>query len=214
MVGLHQHLLSVTVFLPLVWAIMGLVIPVGNARPSGHGGQGLLKAWTLLGTLVTLGLSLIVYSHFSGETASFEWVENVAWLPSLGISYSVGIDGISLWLFLLTTFLMPLAVLGSFNAVDKRWREYYFLLLDFRDGNARCICALDIFLFYVFWEAMLIPMYFLMGIWGGKERIYAAMKFFLYTLVGFVVDASGDFLSWPISIKCKSEITRLDYRSL
>jgi NADH-quinone oxidoreductase subunit M len=96
----------------------------------------------------------------------------------------VGIDGISLWLVMLTTLMMPIAVLGSFSAIENRVKEYYLLLLALETGMLGAFLALDIFLFYVFWEAMLIPMYFLIGIWGGKDRIYAAMKFFLYTMVG------------------------------
>ena len=102
----------------------------------------------------------------------------------MGITYTLGIDGISLWLIVLTTFIMPIAVLGSFASVESRLREYYFLLLALETGMLGAFVSLDLFLFYVFWEAMLIPMYFLIGIWGGKERVYAAMKFFLYTMVG------------------------------
>jgi NADH-quinone oxidoreductase subunit M len=111
-------------------------------------------------------------------------VEKWDWLPVLGISYAVGIDGISFWLVLLTTFLMPIAILGSFKAVEHRHKEYYFLLLLLETGMLGAFVTLDLFLFYVFWEAMLIPMYFLIGIWGGKDRVYAAMKFFIFTMVG------------------------------
>lgn len=176
---LNDHLLTVIVFLPLAWAIMGLAIPTGST-----GGQGFLKFWAFLGTLVTFVISLGVYRVFSDQGADFQFVEKHAWLPDLGISYKVGIDGISLWLFLLTTFLMPIAVLSSFKAIESRFREYFFLLLALETGMLGAFVALDIFLFYVFWEAMLIPMYFLVGIFGGKERVYAAMKFFIFTLVG------------------------------
>lgn len=174
-----SHLLSTVVFLPLLWALAGLLLPAGSPA-----GQKATKAWTLLGALFTFGISLFVYGRFEAAGAEFQLMERVAWLPALGINYSVGLDGISLWLVLLTTFLMPIAVLGSFNAVEHRQKGYYFLLLVLETGMLGAFVALDIFLFYVFWEAMLIPMYFLIGIWGGKERVYAAMKFFLYTLVG------------------------------
>ena len=126
----------------------------------------------------------MIYLNFQANGADYQMTEVVSWIPGLGISYNLGIDGISLWLVMLTTFLMPIAIAGSFSAIEGRLREYYFLLLALETGMLGAFLALDIFLFYVFWEAMLIPMYFLIGIWGGKDRIYAAMKFFLYTMVG------------------------------
>ncbi len=177
--GLNHHLLSATVFFPLLWAMIGLVIPTGQ-----NAGKKSLQLWTLLGSLITLGLSLLIYSRFSALGADFQLTESKEWLPGLGIYYSLGIDGISLWLVLLTTCLMPIAIMCSFTAIESRERGYYFLLLALETGMLGAFVTLDIFLFYVFWEAMLIPMYFLIGIWGGKDRIYAATKFFLYTLVG------------------------------
>lgn len=176
---LNTHLLTTIVFLPLFWGLIGLLIPVGN-----EGGKATLRFWTLLGSLVTFAVSLLLYTNFQANGAEFQFTENVPWIPGLGISYSLGVDGISLWLVLLTTFIMPIAILGSFSAVEERIREYYFLLLALETGMLGAFVTLDIFLFYTFWEAMLIPMYFLIGIWGGKDRVYAAMKFFLYTMVG------------------------------
>ena len=181
---LNRHLLSVAVFLPLVWGGLGLLIPTQNPGQGKAEQNTFLKVWSLLGTLFTFVLSLMIYSQFSSQGPDFQLVEKSAWMPSMGIFYSLGIDGISLWLFLMTTFLMPIAVLASFQSVEIRLKEYYFLLLALETGMLGAFVSLDIFLFYVFWEAMLIPMYFLIGIWGGKERIYAAMKFFLYTVVG------------------------------
>lgn len=179
MAWVENHLLTMVVFFPLVWAILGLIIPT-----SGSEGKNVLRTWTLIGSVLTFALSIKLWQTYSATGAEFQLTEGVAWLPSFGISYFVGLDGISLWLVLLTTFLMPIAILGSFRAVEDRLREYYFLLLALETGMLGAFVALDIFLFYVFWEAMLIPMYFLIGIWGGKDRIYAAMKFFLFTLVG------------------------------
>jgi len=179
MAGLDQHWVSLIVFLPLLWAIAGLVLPGEKTA-----GGAFSKYWALLGSIATFGLSLFLYQHYLPSGPDFQFVENHTWIPGLGISYAVGIDGISFWLILLTTFLMPLAVLCSFTAVETRTKEYYFLLLALETGMLGAFVALDIFLFYVFWEAMLIPMYLLIGIWGGKDRIYAAMKFFLYTMVG------------------------------
>ena len=122
------------------------------------------------------------YSQPSG--AEFQLTERLEWIPDLGTSYSVGLDGIGLWLILLTTFLDAYCGLGRLKRLKTRVREYYFLLLALETGMLGAFVSLDMFLFYIFWEAMLIPMYFLIGIWGGKDRIYAAMKFFLYTLVG------------------------------
>ncbi len=179
MVGFESKWITLTVFLPLLWGMVGLLIPTTKAS-----GQAVLKGWSILGTLVVFLASLCFYGGYQPGGAEFQFLERADWLPSLGITYTVGIDGISLWLILLTTFLMPIVVLGSFNAVEQRHREYYFLLLALETAMLGAFVSLDIFLFYVFWEAMLIPMYFLIGIWGGKDRIYAATKFFLYTLVG------------------------------
>jgi NADH-quinone oxidoreductase subunit M len=176
---LNTHLLTATTFFPLLWAIIGLLVPTKT-----ESGRSMLKGWALVGSLITLGLSIIIYQNFNANGAEFQFAENVEWIPGLGINYNLGIDGISLWLIILTTFLTPIVILGSFGAVEKRFREYYFLLLALETGMLGAFVSMDIFLFYVFWEAMLIPMYFLIGIWGGKDRIYAAMKFFLYTMVG------------------------------
>jgi NADH-quinone oxidoreductase subunit M len=180
---LDSHLLTTIVFLPLVWGLIGIVIglfiPIDTARA-----KSTLRTWTLIGSLITFAVSILLYTNFQTNGAEFQFTESATWIPSLGITYNLGIDGISLWLVLLTTFIMPIAILGSFNAVEERVREYYFLLLALETGMLGAFVTLDIFLFYTFWEAMLIPMYFLIGIWGGKDRVYAAMKFFLYTLVG------------------------------
>jgi NADH-quinone oxidoreductase subunit M len=176
---LDSHLLTATVLLPLIWGLLGLMIPTGH-----ESGKSFLRAWTLLGTVFTFILSVAIYQRYQANGAEFQLVETTPWLGNLGIFYSVGIDGISLWLFLLTTFLMPIVVLASYRAIENRERGYYFLLQMLQTGMLGAFVALDVFLFYVFWEAMLIPMYFLIGIWGGKDRIYAAMKFFLYTMVG------------------------------
>lgn len=179
MAGIDNYLLSLIVFLPLAFATVGLLIPTQS-----ESGKQSLRVWTLLGSLATFLLSTLIYTRYLPEGPEFQFTESVSWISTLGTRYSVGLDGISLWLVLLTTFLMPLSILASFKAIEVRLREYYFLLLALETAMLGAFVAMDIFLFYVFWEAMLIPMYFLIGIWGGKERIYAAMKFFIYTLVG------------------------------
>ena len=116
-----------------------------------------------------------------------QFQESFLWISSMGIQYHVGIDGISLFLVLLTTFLTPIAILSSWNSIDKRVKEYHLFMLLLETGMIGVFVALDLFLFYVFWEVMLVPMYFLIGVWGGQRRIYAAVKFFLYTMVGSVL---------------------------
>jgi NADH-quinone oxidoreductase subunit M len=179
MAWFDTHLLTAVTFLPLAWALIGLLIPTSN-----ESGRSALKTWAFLGTLLTFAISLKLYLGFEASGAEFQFREMAEWIPGVGISYNVGIDGISLWLILLTTFLSPIVVLGSFNSVHERMKEYYFLLLALETGMLGAFVSLDVFLFYTFWEMMLIPMYFLIGIWGGKDRIYASMKFFLYTVVG------------------------------
>jgi NADH-quinone oxidoreductase subunit M len=177
MAWLDSRLLTVLTFFPLAWGVAGL------ALPSGKDGKA-VKAWTLLGTLLTFWISWILLGKFNGGTADFQFTEKLPWIPGLGINYSLGVDGLSIWLVMLTTFLMPIVVLGAFTAVEERVKEFFFLLLAIEAGMLGAFVTLDAFLFYVFWEFMLIPMYFLIGIWGGKDRIYAAMKFFIYTMVG------------------------------
>ena len=176
---LKDHILTVLVFFPLVWATLGLVISTENET-----GKIFLKSWSLIGSLIVFGISVVLYQQYNAQGSEFQFLERSPWLTDLGITYSLGIDGISLLLVMLTTFITPIAILSSFSAVESRLREYYFLLLSLETGMIGAFVALDIFLFYVFWEAMLIPMYLLIGIWGGKERVYAATKFFLYTVVG------------------------------
>ena len=168
-----SRFLSVLTFAPLLLAVIGTLLPARMA-----------KYWTFGSALLVFLFSLRIFGLFDGSSADFQLVEKATWIEGLGVSYSLGIDGLSFWLILLTTFLMPIVLLSSFNGIDKREKEYYTLLLSLETGMLGAFVSLDAFLFYTFWEAMLIPMYFLIGIWGGKERIYAATKFFLYTMVG------------------------------
>lgn len=171
---LNAHLLSVLLFLPSVLAVF--ILLVCNVK--------FAKWAALVATLATFGVSLMLLGDFQSATSDFQFVEKMSWIPNLGITYELGVDGLSIWLVVLTTFLMPILVLGSFEAVGQKQKAYYALLLVLETGMLGAFFALDLFLFYVFWEAMLIPMYFLIGIWGGKDRIYAATKFFLYTMFG------------------------------
>ena len=135
-------------------------------------------------TLLTFVVSLGLLTGFDGTRADFQFVEHYAWIPDFGVAYHVGVDGISLFLVLLTTLLSPLVVLSTWSSVTERVKEYLICFLVLETGMIGAFVAVDLFLFYVFWEVMLIPMYFLIGVWGGGRRVYAALKFLLYTLAG------------------------------
>src|SRR5207302_9535802 len=141
------------------------------------------KHIALAGSLLELAISVPLWWVFQ-PAGGMQLQVDVPWIPSWGIHYAVGVDGISLFLILLTTFLMPLSILGSYSYITTRERAYYALLLVLTSGMIGGFVALDLFLFYVMWEVMLIPMYFIIGVWGGERRLYAAIEFFLYTLFG------------------------------
>src|SRR3989441_1015277 len=141
------------------------------------------KHLALAASLVEFALSVPLWWIFV-PAAGMQLVQTFAWIPGWGISYKVGVDGISLFLVLLTTFLVPLSVLGSYTYITKRERSFYALLLLLTTGMIGVFVALDLFFFYVMWEVMLIPMYFIIGVWGGEDRLYAAIKFFIYTMLG------------------------------
>src|SRR6185436_10618378 len=142
------------------------------------------KVTAFVASLATFLLSVPLYTGFNAAIPDYQFVDQRAWMPSFGISYHLGVDGISLLLVLLTTFLMPLTLLASWHSVERRWKEFAITMLLLETGMLGVFVALDLFLFYIFWEAMLIPMYLIIGIWGGPNRVYAAVKFVLYTLVG------------------------------
>jgi len=175
-----EHLLSLMTFFPLVGLVILLFLPREN--------EGLLKGWTLGATLITFFLSLpLAFDDVFKTSGGMHYTEFARWI-NIGdyfqMNYNVGVDGISLWLVMLTTFIMPIAVLSTWQAVEKNVKGFMALLLLLETAMLGAFISLDLFLFYVFWELMLIPMYFLIGIWGGKNRIYAAVKFFIYTAVG------------------------------
>src|SRR3989441_3456164 len=169
-------LLTAVTFLPALGGLVLLLVPRRVASAFKVGG--------LVVTLATLLLSVPLYVGFDGDVADFQFEEARAWMPDFGISYHLGIDGISLLLVLLTTFLMPVALASAWHAIEDRWKEFVVTMLILETGMLGVFVSLDLFLFYVFWEAMLIPMYFIIGVWGGADRIYAAVKFVLYTMVG------------------------------
>jgi NADH-quinone oxidoreductase subunit M len=171
--------LSLMIFLPVAGMLVLVFIPRRR--------EGWIKNFSLFVTLLVFGVSLAVLFRFDGSLDVMQMVEKRSWLPGYGIQYFLGIDGISLWLVLLTTFLMPISVLASYSGITKSLKEYMIFMLLLETGMVGVFLALDLFLFYIFWELMLIPMYFLIGVWGGERRIYAAIKFFLYTMAGSVL---------------------------
>jgi NADH-quinone oxidoreductase subunit M len=173
---MEQSLLSLILFTPVAGALLVMFFGRDASRA--------VKTAGMLFSLAALGLSVWLFLAFDGSRGDMQFVETVPWIPALGISYHIGIDGISLLLIVLTTFLTPIALLASWESVTTRLRGYVALMLLLEAGTLGVFMSLDLFLFYVFWEFMLIPMYFIIGIWGGQERIYAAVKFFLYTMAG------------------------------
>ncbi len=167
-------LLSTLIFLPAA-AALGLVL-----CPARHARQ-----YTLLTTLATLAVALVAWKGFDGSSSAMQMAELVPWIPSLGVNYALGIDGISLPLVMLTAFIAPVAVLGTWPAEAPKHEKFFLAnVLALQTGMYGTFLAQDLFLFYFFWEIVLIPMFFLIGIWGGQNRLYATVKFFLYTLVG------------------------------
>ena len=167
------------------WVLDGLIVfPLLAAAVIMLRPQSEAKWLALIGAVIEFLISLPLWWVFETGTAAMQFEVVHAWIPAWGIMYHLGLDGISLTMVLLTTFTMPLAVLGSFSYMKDRERPYYALLLSLTSGMLGVFLALDLFVFYVFWEVMLIPMYFIIGVWGGPRRIYAAIKFFIYTFVG------------------------------
>ncbi len=144
----------------------------------------LIKSVGIGASLLTFVLSLVVYFRFDPSNLQFQFVNHALWIKRLDISYNIGVDGLSLLLVVLTTFLTPIALLSSWRSITTRLKEYVLFILLLEFGMLGVFLASDLFLFYVFWEAMLIPMYFIIGIWGGQDKVYAAVKFFLYTMSG------------------------------
>lgn len=173
-----HNLLSVVIFLPLAGAAF-ILLTCACEKSS--------KVIALGTTIVNFLLSLLLWTGFRNDTASYQFEEMHSWFVGLNINYHLGIDGISLFMVLLTTFLMPLCILCSWEAITKRVREFMIAFLVMETLVIGVFASLDLLLFYVFFEAVLIPMYIIIGVWGGDRRIYAAYKFFLYTLLGSVL---------------------------
>jgi NADH-quinone oxidoreductase subunit M len=168
--------LTLLIFLPLAGVVAVFAVKEASVRLT-----------ALAVTLADLLISLPLWWLFDASSGQMQFVESARWIPSLSINYRLGLDGISLPLVLMTTVLMPLCILISWHSIEKRIRSFMAMLLIMESAMIGVFCALDFVLFYVFWEAMLIPMYLLIGVWGGPNRLYAAIKFFLYTLAGSIL---------------------------
>jgi NADH-quinone oxidoreductase subunit M len=176
-------ILSTILWLPIAAALVCLIVPRGNAA--------VVKAIGLLTSCATFALSLTILQSFQEGVAGFQLIERKAWIPQWGIQYALGVDGISLWLVLLTTLLTPIVLLSSWNSITKHPKEYVIAMLVLEAAMIGAFLALDILLFYVFFELMLLPMYLIIGVWGGKNRIYAAVKFFIFTIAGSLLMLLG-----------------------
>src|SRR5579859_1482664 len=186
---MESHILSIILFTPLVGAILLLFVPKENKDAI----RWIANIFALGGFLISLPLVPMFWAQRFDTTQPFHFVEGTAnnWIPSIGAGYVLGIDGISFLLIMLTTLLGWISILSSWTAIETRVKEYYVWFLILQTGMLGVFMALDFFLFFVFWEAMLVPMYLLIGIWGGPRKLYAAIKFFLYTLAGSVLMLLG-----------------------
>jgi NADH-quinone oxidoreductase subunit M len=182
--SMREMLLTSIVFLPLAGALLVLLAGGRGDRPDR---EGVVRVVALAVSLVVFAATLYLWWAFNPADPEFQLVERHAWLPQFGITYHLGVDGVSLFLIVLTGFLTPLALLSSWESIHKNVKQFSFFMLALETAMLGVFVSLDLFLFYLFWDAMLIPMYFLIGIWGYERRIYAAVKFILYTMAGSVL---------------------------
>jgi len=180
---MDQHLLSIVLLTPLAGLLILLLIPAGS--------KNLIRIWANLAALAGFLVSLPLVFRFQNGVPGFQFEERFDWIPTLGAHYHIGIDGISLLLVMLTTFMGVIAMLVSWSGIQDRVKGYYAMFLLLQTGMIGVFLSLDFFLFYIFWELVLVPMYFIIGIWGGPRKLYAAIKFFLYTLAGSVLMLLG-----------------------
>ncbi|MCX5805203.1 MAG: NADH-quinone oxidoreductase subunit M [Proteobacteria bacterium] len=169
-------ILSTTIFLPLLGALLILLMKNEKA----------MKVTGFITGLITFAVSLFLYFNFRTDTYNFQFGEHMQWIPTFNINYTLGIDGITIFLILLTTLLAPICILCSWTSIKERFKEFLFCILVMETAMIGVFCSLDLILFYIFWEAMLIPMYLLIAVWGGPRKDYASIKFFIYTLFGSV----------------------------
>ncbi len=175
-------ILSLLIFVPIGGALLLRLVDNRDERR-----DGVVRIATLVVSLVVLAHAIVLWARFDPESAGYQFVERTPWIPAFGIDYAVGVDGISLLLVELTAFLTPIALLSSWDSIHKRVKAFSVFMLALESAMIGVFLSLDLFLFYIFWDAMLIPMYFLIGIWGYERRVYAAVKFILYTMAGGVL---------------------------
>ena len=171
-------LLSIVVWLPIVGGVAVMLI--------GSGRGALAKQVALGASIVTFIVSIPLFTQFVASSAAMQFVESVPWIARFGANYSLGVDGISMPLVLLTTFLTPIVVIAGWQVIETRPAQYFAAFLILEGLMVGTFAATDALLFYVFWEAMLVPMFIIIGVWGGQRRVYATIKFFLYTFLGSV----------------------------
>ena len=186
---MQNHILSIILFTPLLGAIVLLFVPKDNKAAI----RWIANLFALAGFLISIPLVPMFWAQRFDTSHAFKFIEGApnTWIPTIGAGYYLGIDGISFLLIMLTTMLGWISILSSWTAIENRVKEYYIWFLVLQTGMLGVFMALDFFLFFVFWEAMLVPMYLLIGIWGGPRKLYAAIKFFLYTLAGSVLMLLG-----------------------
>ena len=206
-----QYLLTIITFFPLVTALglMGTSIIAAALGATGLPAT-LWRPVALASTILTFLLSLRLFAIFDPIQTGFQLMEHSRWIPEYGINYFVGVDGISLLMVLLTTFLMPIVLLASWNDITKSLKTYIFFMLFLETGMLGAFVSLNLFQFYVFWEVMLVPMYFIIGIWGGPRRIYAAIKFFLFTMAGSLLMLLAMIVTYYLSFE-QTGVLNFDY---
>src|ERR1041385_5189846 len=186
---MQNHILSTILFTPLVGVFVLLFVPKENKNAI----RWIANIFALGGLLISLPLIPRFWEVHTDVSSRFHLIEGGMnnWIPSIGATYHLGIDGISFLLIMLTTLLGFISILCSWSAITERVKEYYAFFLLLQVGMLGVFMSLDFFLFYVFWQVMLVPMYFIIGVWGGPRKLYAAIKFFLYTLTGSVLMLLG-----------------------
>ena len=179
MVNQGSNILSYIIFIPFIGMIILTFIRRENVK--------FIRIFTLLVTIVDFIISVVLFIKFDPDIAGMQFVVKKEWIKSLGISYYLGVDGINILLVMLTTFFGPIVILSTRNAINKEVKKFMIFYLMLQTGILGVFLSLDLILFYIFWEAMLVPMYFIIGVWGGPRRVYAAVKFFLFTMFGGVL---------------------------
>ncbi|MCX6162205.1 MAG: proton-conducting transporter membrane subunit, partial [Ignavibacteriae bacterium] len=199
------NILTLLIFAPILLSLPVLLFKKESVK--------FIKSYALGVSLAVFALSVALFLSYNPDNEEYQFVQKNLWISGMNAYYFVGIDGVSLLLIMLTTFIMPLSILASWNTIRERIKEFYFLITILEGALIGVFCALDLMLFYVFWEFILIPMYFLIGVWGGENRIYATVKFFLFTMFGSVLLLIGiiwlGFISVPYLGTFTLDITKL-----